>query len=157
VPTTTNLALPYPNAADNPTAAVFAAPILGIDALIGPWTDWSAALVVSQPGSIAKTVQMAKYRLISKEVEFKFRVLMTAAGTGGNAIVISGFPITPAYNTLEVCRGMAARDLPSHANEGMLVNVAAANTWNIRDSGGIVTTAIANGNILAGFGRFEVS
>ena len=57
------------------------------------WTAWTPE--VSQPTTVAATVDAATYTQIGKLVVANFRLSITGTGTGGNAVVVS-LPVTAA-------------------------------------------------------------
>ena len=59
----------------------------------GAWTAWTPT--VSQPTTVAATVNAATYTQLGKLVIASFSVSITGTGTGGNAVVVS-LPVTAA-------------------------------------------------------------
>ena len=61
------------------------------------WTNWTPT--VTQLGSVAVTINNARYMRIGKLIILTAYLTVTGSGTGNNAIVISGLPATGAYAT----------------------------------------------------------
>lgn len=63
---------------------------------VGTLTDWTPT--ITQSGDVTKTITYAKYILIGNLCWASATLAVTGSGTGNNAIVIAGFPKTPAAN-----------------------------------------------------------
>jgi|SoiMethySBSTD1v2_1073268.scaffolds.fasta_scaffold1821360_2 hypothetical protein len=154
MPTTTNLALPYPAASDNPQAPVLAALAKAVDAYTGPWTDWTPTF--TQGVSITFTLRYAKYRRIDKMLEWAFAVVTTVGGTGGQPLDILMPPVAPKYSTTVMPRGLVDVNL---ANNQFTVEQRSGSTtvMRVKGSTGDYTTALVNGSQFTGWGQYEVA
>lgn len=160
MPTTPNLAIPYPNAADQPTAGVYAGVAQRWDTVVaGPWVDWSALITISQSSSLTKTVQYAKYRTWGKHCEFKFKVTLGAAGTAGQLVTIGGLPVNNKFTTARKPSGFAHLFATTPVLCALMHNSSATNMILTPSAGATdtYTTALANTDVLYGWGGFEVA
>jgi len=64
---------------------------------LGAWTTWTPAF--NQNGVKATTNVDSKYARLGRAVLIRADATCTAAGTAGNAVVISGLPVTSAVST----------------------------------------------------------
>jgi hypothetical protein len=154
MPNTTNLVLPYPAVADNPSAAVLAALVQAADPYAGPWLTWTP--VVTQSTNPSQTVQYAKYKVVTKTCTFAFKVKMLAGGTGGNVVLITLPPVAPKFTTVDMPRGQVS--LVNRTARGALVSPAASTTQvRIMDDSGNYTTALLINDVIYGWGRYEIA
>lgn len=162
MPITTNITIPYPAASDNPNAGVYAGVAQRWDSVVGgPWVDFSGTLTISQPGSIAKTVNYAKYRTWGKHCEFKFKAVMTAAGTGGNEIIISGIGVNNKFTTAIKPSGIVYINAVTDVTSTLMHNSSATNMVvtpsGFSGTADTYTTALAINDEVYGWGRFEAA
>jgi hypothetical protein len=54
------------------------------------WTDWTPT--VTQSGAVTVTVTFAKYLVVAKKATLLAKLAVTGAGTGGNSILLGGWP-----------------------------------------------------------------
>lgn len=93
MPTTTNLALPYPADGDTPDGpAAFGSLANGIDDLYGAWNTSAWTPTITQSGSVTFTNNRAALRKRGRDLEGMFKFTITGSGTGGNKVVIGGLP-----------------------------------------------------------------
>lgn len=155
MPSTTNLAIPYPAGSDNPTAGVIAAVALAIDVLHDAHDDW--AITVSQASALTIAIRYAKYKVVSKSCYWKFRVDIDSAGTGGQPITILLPPPTPKYTTSVMVRGIGTVDPLLNAHMGLYSPAASGTTMQFRTLAGLYTTALTASNTIYGHGQYEVA
>lgn len=108
---TTNLALPYPAAADNPQAPVLASLAAAVDAQAAPWTTYATSLTENAV-AVTFSALYSKYRQIGKTCMFKQKLQITGSGTSG-IIVVGLPPPDPRYTTSDNGMGMLFTIRPS--------------------------------------------
>jgi hypothetical protein len=163
--TTTNLALRIPADADAADAPVSLGNLANdIDGLYGAWTSFSGTITVSQPGSLTKTVTVARGRKRGKDWEFEISLTNFGAGTGATAIVIGGLPFTAQANgflAVGVARLTDTSAATSYDGATMLRS-GSNNTLSIGLAGGeagvaTMTAALAAADFIYMRGKMEVT
>ena len=86
--------------------------------LHGALTSWTPT--VTQSGSVTVTVSYAKYQRIGRLIHAQCKLDVTGSGTGANAVIIGGLPVTAATSNLIVGTAMvydvsATSNYPAHA------------------------------------------
>lgn len=151
---TTNLALPYPVAADEPKASVVSALANAFDAYNGPWVPWVPTF--TQGVTITHTLRYASYRRIDKMLEWAFSMVATVSGTSGQPLDILMPPVAPKYSATVMQRGMVDVNL---AGNVFTVEQRAGSTTVMRVQGGSgdYTSSLVSGAQFTGWGQYEVA
>lgn len=154
MPTTTNLALPYPAGSDNPEAPVLQALVAAADVFAGPWVDYTPTL--SQGAGISVTKIVAKYRFVGKVCEWYFVLLLNANGTAGQPVLVTLPPIAPKYTTTDAVTGAVEPEVQGTVYQ--LVRPSGSTTQaRVQAFAGNYTTQLVTTNLFRGWGQHEVT
>jgi hypothetical protein len=125
------------------------------------YTDWTPT--VTQSGSVAVTVNEAKYSLVGKVCHIYAKLTVTGSGTITNAIVIGGLPVDSADTNVDSCKGsFMLKDIAAAYYVGSLV-IASASTCKLLTDGsgdyvGITPNfALASGDLISLSATYRVA
>lgn len=167
--TTPILALRLPQDTDSPgTLAVSTAMqnmASDFDAFFGAWTAWTPQVDQGATTNIAKTINVARYRLIGKFCEFEMMLTITGTGTASAKITVT-LPQTSKFNGQLLVGFGNVWDVSASQNYQREVYadigsstkmVWGANTAGLFLGADSLTTALANTDVLSCAGFMEVA
>lgn len=153
MPTTTNLVLPYPATGDNPAPAVLSALVGAVDALAGPWIDYTTSLLENGV-AVTFVVLYSRYRKIGKSLYFKQRLDCTGTGTSG--VVRVGLPpVAPAFSTTAMAVGFLYTTNPSGAVPVLRTLQSVAGSTTVADTSSTIGFNLATDRFINTWGMYE--
>jgi hypothetical protein len=155
MPTTTNLALPYPAAGDNPAAPVVAALPLALDALVGAWASYTTSLTENGV-AVTFSVLYSKYRQIGKVLYFKQRLQCTGSGTSG-VVTVGLPPVAPKYSTTDMALGFLYTTNPAGAVPVIRTLQSQSGSTTIAQSSSTIGFNLSNTRFINTWGSYEVA
>lgn len=167
--TTPILGIRYPVDSDNPNTLGVHTAIQHVaedfDQYFGAWTGWTPQVDQGATTNIAKTVNVARYRLIGKFCEFEMRLTITGTGTAG-AKITATLPQTSKFAGELICGFGGVNDVSATQNWGREAYIDAGSTTKMvfrsTTAGsylGVVdmTAALANTDVISCIGFMEVA
>lgn len=165
--TTSILGLRYPQDTDDPGSLAVETAIQhlaeDLDQYFGAWTAWTPQIDQGGTTNIAKTVNVARYRLIGKWCEFEMKLTLTAGGTASNKVTIT-LPQTSKFSGYYPVAWGGIEDTSAASNyeRVMMVDQSSTTKAVFLAAGGplgssIFTAALASGDIIYANGFMEVA
>ena len=97
----------------------------------GTLTAWTPS--VTQSGAVTVTVSYAKTIRVGRWIQCSYLLLVTGSGTGANAVVIAGLPVTAASSGFIVGSGNL-RSAWVPANYVHMINLVSTTTLDLRST-----------------------